>query len=268
MTESVEVLSHLANEEKPPLGRGRLEGIRRGFRGASDEKMSELKGQLGEMSTAFQGRGDLTNWPTDALNEIDGCFLECFMTNGQVSPWAFVPGNEKYLIKFVEYCDKVDRVLVKFTGEVPVYAREWFAFYSIWEVHGYAFPMPLGTSSVISAMAGILGCMEDGVVEVSRFIDLLCVWCYGYATLCLCRGCTTRACAAQCLCRGCTTRACAEKTHRRGCTTRACAARTHCRGCTTRACAAKTHCRGCTTRASAAMYISDTFPSYPRIISV
>ena len=167
MTESVEILAHLANEEVPPLRRAELEKIRDAFRTADDKKKEELTKELKGMVVAFRGRGPLKKWDTGALDAIDACFEECFMTDGQASPWAFVPKSEANLGKYVEYCDKVDRVLVKFTGKVPVYARDWFAFYSLWEVQGYVFPMPLGTSKVISAMAGILKYVADGVVEVS-----------------------------------------------------------------------------------------------------
>ena len=172
MTESVEILGNLANEEPPPLRRPELEKIRHAFRNADDKKKAELTTQLGEMVTAFRGRGDLKKWDVTALDAIDKCFEECFMTDGQAATWAFVPNSETNLNKYVEYCNKVDRVLAKFTGKVPLYARDWFAFYAIWEVQGYAFPMPLGTSKVISTVAGILQYMAEGVVEVSGLFDM------------------------------------------------------------------------------------------------
>ena len=50
---------------------------------------------------------------------------------------------------------------------MPQYAREYFAYYSLWDLQGFTFPMPLGTQSVIYSVAMLLQDYREGFKEVS-----------------------------------------------------------------------------------------------------
>jgi hypothetical protein len=177
MTESVETLEHLANQEKPPLSRQQLEDIRDQYL-EKDKDKDELRSRLSGMAQAFQGRGDLKEWSNSVLDEIDASFVRHYMAQDKATDCLFLPNSADNLKAHQGYCIDVDRILAKSRGNVPQYAREYFTYSSIWEVHGYAFPMPLGTKTVIDAMAGILQEMRSGVIEVSCRFDIFV--CYGY----------------------------------------------------------------------------------------
>jgi hypothetical protein len=168
MTESVQILELLANEKAPPIERQRLQKIRADF-GKDGVDKKKLRDELSRsgIAQAFRGRGRLDKWPVNVLNSIDDCFEKHFMVQEGISGWAFVQNSGKNLDAFTEYCTGVDRILATYSDTVPRYAREWFAYYSIWEVQGYAFPMPLGTSKVIRMVEGLLSVYRDGVNEVS-----------------------------------------------------------------------------------------------------
>lgn len=165
MTDSVEILEHIANEETPALKRSELEAIRDAFGEESSDK-DALRERLSGMATSFRGRGNVTQWRTIVLEKIDECFEQHFMSSGAVYTWVFVPDNAQYLNAYARYCAGVDRILSTYSHQVPRHARDYFAYYSIWEVQGYAFPMPLGTSKVVSALETTLNEYRDGVIEV------------------------------------------------------------------------------------------------------
>jgi len=166
MTESVEVLEKLANQQEPPVRRRELEKIRDAFEDPKSDKEA-LRGQLAGMVTAFEGRGDVGEWDLEILDRIDQCFEEHFTSEGTAESWVFMPDDDRNLGRYAKYCGEVDRILLTYSDAVPKYARDYFAFYSIWEVQGYAFPMPLGTSKVVSVLAQLLERYQPGVIEVS-----------------------------------------------------------------------------------------------------
>lgn len=166
MTESVSVLERLANEEAPPLRRVELEEIREEL-GNPDADKEELLKRLSVMKDPWQKRGDIRLWQESALNKLDECFEENYMCGEAVSPWFYRPNSEANLEHSETYYAGVDRILTAHSDAVPPYARDWFVYYSIWEVHGYAFPMPLGTSKVIEAVEKLAVSYHAGIVEVS-----------------------------------------------------------------------------------------------------
>jgi len=166
MTESVGILERLANEDVPPIRRGELDKIRDAYSDPASNK-EDLDKQLSVMKTAFKKRGNLKLWDRDPLERIDEIFEECFMCDGEASSWLFARNNHTNLEQFGKYCLEVDRALAMFSDKVPRYARDWFAYYCIWEVHGYLFPMPLGTSKAVGALEQMAQTYRNGIVEVS-----------------------------------------------------------------------------------------------------
>lgn len=167
MTESVKVLEHISNEEQPPLSWKDLESIRDKFNDASSDKKA-LCELLEDMKKAFQKRGNVKLWKPIVLEEIDAEFQKHFMKGENVTFWLFNPEDVRNVEAYMQYCAGVDRVLRTHAGNVPKYAREWFAFYSIWQYHELPFPMPLGTRTVVGALEKLLAQYKPGVLEVSR----------------------------------------------------------------------------------------------------
>jgi hypothetical protein len=165
LVESVEVLERLANPEKPPLSMARIDTISDSLReplGDIDKAVENLEG----MKKAFDGRGDPRKWTPELLNEIDECFVNNYYDNGSVCNSLFIPDNEDNICRFERYCSDVDKVLTDNHATAPPFAREYFAYATIWKVHGRAFPIPLGTASVILAVHQLLRKHELGLTEV------------------------------------------------------------------------------------------------------
>jgi hypothetical protein len=167
MMESIEILERLANCNKPPLDIDELEAIRLEFMDPRSDTAA-LRSKLKGMADAFQDRGELTLWHPEMLDAIDGCFVEHFMSDGDVSTSLFVPDSAANANNFSAYCDAVDEKLRGKLDQRPKYAREYFAYYSIWQMQGYAFPVPLGTKSVIHALEMLTQEFNGGFVEVSE----------------------------------------------------------------------------------------------------
>jgi hypothetical protein len=171
MIESVEMLERLANPEAPPLTLSEIEKIRVEYMNPTSNK-EELRKKLEGMAIAFRGRGDLSEWPFEILDAIDECFVEHYMKNGEISTSLFVVDSAANLNNFSAYCDAVDQRLRNSGFDRPPYVREYFAYLSIWQVHGYSFPVPLGTRSVIRALDSLSTGFESGFTEVSDvYID-------------------------------------------------------------------------------------------------
>ena len=167
MMESIEILERLANPQKPPLSLGELQKIQRAFVDPSSDK-EELRRKLEGMAEAFQGRGDVSEWQYEILDAIDECFVDQYMKNDEILRSLFVPNDAANLNQFGAYCDAVDQQLrIKEKGR-PRYAREYFAYFSIWQVQGYAFPVPLGTQSVVRAVNLLAKEFRLGLSEVSH----------------------------------------------------------------------------------------------------
>jgi hypothetical protein len=167
MVESVETLERLANPTKPPLSIVELEKLRLAFMDPSSDK-EELRHKLEGMAEAYQGRGDLSDWHFEMLNAIDECFVEHYMSSGEISTELFVPDSPGNVTQFLAYCNSVDEKLKRQASQRPTYAREYFAYFSIWQMHGYMFPVPLGTQSVIQSLNLITEEFNTGFVEVSH----------------------------------------------------------------------------------------------------
>jgi hypothetical protein len=169
MIESAEMLGRIGNPKKPALSLDMLQDLREKIlRDGSDK--DKLHEKLQGMKEAFQDRGDVKQWSNEVLDQIDKCFIEHFMDSEQLLPVAFTPGNVEGINRFLKYYDQVDNILRVSRGKVPEYAREYFAYFSMWEVQGFAFPMPLGTRSVIHCVNMLLTDYERGFKEVSYYL--------------------------------------------------------------------------------------------------
>ena len=186
MIESIEMLELIASPEEPPMNVEAIERIRN--QTIIVKLTSEQKGELKGMESAFRHRGDLHRWNPELLGKIDDIFVECFMKDQSPKDFLFYVKNEDYANQFLEYCMAVDSLLMDHSAMAPEYAREYFAYYTIWQMRGYKFPMPLGTTSVISAPHTILKECKDGFGEVSSgFTSFVFVRCNGLThKLCLC----------------------------------------------------------------------------------
>jgi hypothetical protein len=151
----------------PPLNFRDIEKKRGQFKapnGDTDALRSSLKG----MEDAFRTPGDLSLWTPELLDDIDDCFIKNYMDlDGEPVACLFFPDSAENLNIFMSYCSDVDVVLRRHSELVPRYAREYFAYYSIWEMRGWQFPVPLGTQSVIGLLNKMVRKMEKGFSEVS-----------------------------------------------------------------------------------------------------
>jgi hypothetical protein len=165
-------MEKIANPSAPPLGKEDIE--RRGMQlmdGGTNsvEAMQALTG----MEDAFRQRGDLNGWSDEIMSKIDKCFVKNYHSSEGICETLFFPDNADNQNRFTQYCSDVDQVLRTNIRLVPKYAREYFAYYTVWKHHGYAFPMPLGTASVIEALNTLMSRYQDGMREVSRVFSLL-----------------------------------------------------------------------------------------------
>ena len=129
---------------------------------------ADLRNKLAEMEKVFHsGRGDLGQWDPSMLNEIDECFLKNYTKDNKLDTCLFFPESKGNLAKFRSYCDGVDQILRTKEGGVPKYAREYFAYYTIWQMRGFKFPVPLGTATTIESLEMICTNVSLGLVEVS-----------------------------------------------------------------------------------------------------
>ena len=163
--ESLEILERIANPQEPPLQMEDIEKKRDEVLQAGDN-LAPLKNGLDGMEKAFKGRGDLTDWSYELLGLIDDCFVKHYMDDGEPVNSLFTPDCPDNFNRFAKYCCDVDEVL-RTSADAPTYCREYFTFYSIWQLRGYGFPVPLGTASVVDCLHKICSKLRNGFVEVS-----------------------------------------------------------------------------------------------------
>jgi hypothetical protein len=164
--ESIEVLERLVNPEKPPLKTEAIERLREKLLEEPSDA-AEIEAELAEMGTAFERRGNASDWDENLLAKIDECFVKNYYESGVLNHSLFFPDDPENLNRFTRYCTDVDRVLLENTKIAPPYARPYFAYAMIWRKHGYKFPIPLGTASVIEAVNTLATKYKEGLYEVS-----------------------------------------------------------------------------------------------------
>lgn len=172
ITESVEILEKLANPSAPPLSKEDIERRGAQLMGGGTTDVGAMQALTG-MEDAFRQRGDLHGWSDEIMARIDKCFTKNYHTSGSICETLFFPDNADNQNRFTQYCSDVDQVLRANERLAPKYAREYFAYYAIWKRRGYAFPMPLGTASVIEALNTLMLRYQDGIREVSSILSLL-----------------------------------------------------------------------------------------------
>jgi hypothetical protein len=147
------------------------------YRADADQNKATRE-ELKVMEKAFIGRGNLENWSAEVLGKIDECFVKRYMNGDMPISTFFFPGNENGSYDlFLQYCGDVDQVLRLNESGAPPYAREYFAYYTIWQMRGFSFPVPLGTASVVEALHTIASLVPLGFTEVRcismMFLDLV-----------------------------------------------------------------------------------------------
>lgn len=168
--ESIEFLERIANRAKPPMALGDIERKKKAFDEPKADKKA-LRKDLLEMEAAFRGRGDLSSWRPEVLDEIDRSFVRNYMPEGDPEPCLFVSNDADNLNRFTRYFLDVDDILRSSGDRAPLYAREYFRYYSIWQMREYKFPVPLGTASVVLAINRILVKVPTAFSEVSPRIS-------------------------------------------------------------------------------------------------
>ena len=131
---------------------------------------ASIREEMAKMERAFHsGRGDLGQWDPSVLNEIDECFLKNYTKDNKLDTCLFFPESKGNLAKFRSYCDEVDQILRTNEGGAPKYAREYFAYYTIWQMRGFKFPVPLGTATTIESLEMVCTNVSLGLTEVRSF---------------------------------------------------------------------------------------------------
>lgn len=121
-----------------------------------------------KISASFVGRGDMDSWTPEVLDEIDKCFVETYMENGEPVSMLFQFLNDEETVdKFRTYYKAVDKVLVKHAKMAPKYAREYFTQFTIWRLFHHGTPIPLLTASVVKCLHDMASSVREGIVEVS-----------------------------------------------------------------------------------------------------
>ena len=171
IVESVENLERMCNEEAPPMTLAEINEKREAFyvSGWNPAEIGRLREEMKDMEKTFRlGRGDLKQWEPEVLAKIDESFKAVYQSKGESFDISlYFPDCRDSVEKFQRYCDKVDQILRENPSGCPPYAREYFAYYSIWEMRGYRFPVPLGTATAIEALDATAANCENGFIEVS-----------------------------------------------------------------------------------------------------
>ena len=85
----------------------------------------------------------------------------------QVAEYFLFSNNLDNHNKFTAYCNNVDHILNFERLKVLPYTHQYFAYFSMWLLHGYQFPIPLSTASVIISINKLLNKYIRGVIKVS-----------------------------------------------------------------------------------------------------
>lgn len=166
--ESIEYLERIATSEAPPLSLTAIELIKNEF-DASDNDIVALRGKLQGMEDAFRKKGNLSSWTPELLDKIDECFVKNYVgEDGDAVPCLFFPDSVDNLNLYVSYCSDVDRALRIHSESAPQYAREYFSYFTIWQLQGFRFPMPLGTKSVVGVLNKMAKKLTKGFAEVRQ----------------------------------------------------------------------------------------------------
>ncbi|KAH8984063.1 hypothetical protein EDB86DRAFT_2833632 [Lactarius hatsudake] len=167
IVESVEILERIANPEKPPIEYEDIEELGQHLLEANTEaEVNVIRKKLAKVKTSFEDMGDASDWTHDLLGKIDQCFKDAYYVNDEPCESLFVPLNSDNDNRFETYLMGVDKVLQNESQTAPRYAREYFAYAMMWKLHGYKFPMPLGTASVVEALHKIANKYPLGISEV------------------------------------------------------------------------------------------------------
>jgi hypothetical protein len=164
------MLERIASPDEPPLDLAQIMSKRDEVEYTDPDEREEVLSSLNDMEKVFmRGRGNLEQWTPEVLDAIDKCFRLLFMSGGEPIAQLFFPYDDQGIALFNEYCEAVDAVLLANANKIPPYAREYFAYFTIWEKRDYAFPVPLGTASVIECLHKMACRVRKGMIEVSIF---------------------------------------------------------------------------------------------------
>ncbi|KAH9983733.1 hypothetical protein BJV77DRAFT_1072649 [Russula vinacea] len=152
LLESLEILERIANPKEPPL------------------QMEDIEKKHDEVLQAGNNLALLK-----LLGKIDECFVKHYMDAGKLVDSLFTPDFPDNFNQFVKYCANVDEVLAASANTLR-FSREYFTFYSIWQLRGYSFPVLLRTALVVDALNKISMKLQNGFVECISWMATLVSW--------------------------------------------------------------------------------------------
>jgi hypothetical protein len=171
MIMSIESLERMASDVKPPLTLNEIRKKTDEMSYATDEEQKAIRESLVEMRGVYMGgRGDVSQWTPEVLNDIDECFVKYFMEDDEPIPNLFYPNDEVALHRYSKYVTAVETVMDKHATTLPRYAKEYMSYYLIYDPEATPFPIPVGTASVILCMHKLADRVRKGFIEVSRCI--------------------------------------------------------------------------------------------------
>ena len=170
MITSIESLERMASDVKPPLTLKEIRKKADEMFYAADEELPAVRESLANMRAAYMsGRGDVSQWTPEVLDDIDACFVKYFMDDGEPIPGLFYPDDAAALHRYGEYVTAVETVMDKHATTLPRYAKEYMSYYLIYDPDVTPFPIPVGTASVIHCLHKLAVHVRRGFIEVSRW---------------------------------------------------------------------------------------------------
>jgi len=167
----VEYLECIANPNAPPLSFQDIEKLKNSFGTQESDQEALQSSIIKRMEDAFRPRGNLSSWDPEVLDKIDQCFVKHYVgEDKEAIPCLFFPNSAENINAFMSYCRDVHQVLRMHSQSAPKYAREYFLYFTIWQVRGWRFPVPLGTASVVNVLNKMATKLRRGILEVSCHI--------------------------------------------------------------------------------------------------
>ncbi|KAI0004340.1 hypothetical protein BJV74DRAFT_793300 [Russula compacta] len=101
----------------------------------------------------------------EVLAKIEQCFINNYYDLGNPHSTLFSLNSVDNQNQFTHYCTDVDQVLCQNGSTAPKYAREYFAYYSIWQMRKYTFLMLLGTATMSESLDHLATKYQQGLCE-------------------------------------------------------------------------------------------------------
>lgn len=166
--ESVQNPKRICNEKTPPMDLKTINKNWTNFTSAAgyDKMLAQLWAGIKGMEDAFHERGNLKKWHPHLLEMINKCFVNHYMHKGDPVLSLFFLDSKDNKVWFLQYCDGINQALQLNASIALKYALKYFSFYVIWQLRGYGFPVPLGTTMVVKVLYTLMTRVLRGFTEV------------------------------------------------------------------------------------------------------